>query len=116
MSGSTPRRHPASGPAAQGLDRPVRAPQLAGEPIETKRPLRRQAALRLADQGLRRKRLVRRAAVRHRGDIQDLCESFRGAEHLLEIQRDAQAIVSSLFGEATAAADGKAAAELIPHE
>ena len=42
-------------------------------------------------------------------------ESFRGADHLRQIQQEAQAIVSSLFGEEqAAAADDKAAAELTP--
>jgi phosphoglucomutase len=43
-------------------------------------------------------------------------ESFRGADHLREIQRDAQGIVGSLFGEAQApAAADKAPAEFSSH-
>jgi phosphoglucomutase len=43
-------------------------------------------------------------------------ESFRGTDHLREIQRDAQAIVGNIFGEAAAAADDRAPAELTPHD
>ena len=43
-------------------------------------------------------------------------ESFRSADHLREIQQDAETIVGSLFGEAASAADKKAATELISHE
>jgi phosphoglucomutase len=43
-------------------------------------------------------------------------ESFRGADHLREIQRNAQGIVGSLFGEAAAAVGDGAAAELTPHD
>ena len=43
-------------------------------------------------------------------------ESFRGADHLREIQRDAQAIVDSLFREAAAAVGDRAAAQLTPHD
>jgi phosphoglucomutase len=43
-------------------------------------------------------------------------ESFRGPDHLRQIQREAQTIVGSLFGNAAATADDKAAVELTPHE
>ena len=43
-------------------------------------------------------------------------ESFRDVDHLRKIQGDALAIIGSLFSEAAAADDGKAAAELTPHE
>ena len=41
--------------------------------------------------------LVRRTAVRHRRDLQDYAESFRGPDHLARIQAKAQTIVSDAF-------------------
>ncbi len=45
-------------------------------------------------EGDRGKRMVRGAAVRDRGHLQDLCGEFRDADHLKCILEEAQTIVS----------------------
>ena len=51
-------------------------------------------------QGDRRKRLVRRAAIRHRRCLQDLRREFPRPEHLKKIQEEAQAMVGAVLGAA----------------
>jgi phosphoglucomutase len=88
----------------------VRATELAGEPIETR--LTAAPAGGAALGGLKVSAPSGWFAARPSGTeamYKIYAESFRGVDHLREIQREAQAIVSSLFGEAEAAAGDKAA-------
>jgi phosphoglucomutase len=96
----------------------IRATELAGEPIEVK--LTAAPAGGAPFGGIKVSAASGWFAARPSGTeaiYKVYAESFRGADHLRRIQRDAQAIVGSLFGdEQSAAADGKAPAELTPHE
>ena len=95
----------------------IRATQLAGEPIEAKLIAAPGGGAPFG--GIKVSAESGWFAARPSGTeaiYKIYAESFRGADHLRDIQRDAQAIVGSLFGEATAAADDKAPAELTPHE
>ena len=96
----------------------IRATELAGEPIESQIDrCARRTALRSA--GSRSPPQSGWFAARPSGTeamYKIYAESFRGAEHLREIQQDAQTIVGSLFGEEEAATlDGKASAEFSSH-
>ena len=95
----------------------IRATELAGEPIETKLTAAPGGA---SLGGIKVSAASGWFAARPSGTeamYKIYAESFRGAEHLREIQQEAQAIVGSLFGEAEAAAAGaKEAAEFIPQE
>ncbi len=94
----------------------IHATELAGEPIETRLTAAPGGGAPLG--GIKISAASGWFAARPSGTeaiYKIYAESFRGADHLREIQRDAQAIVGSLFGETAATADGKATAELTPH-
>jgi phosphoglucomutase len=95
----------------------IHATQLAGEPIETK--LTTAPGGGAAFGGIKVSAESGWFAARPSGTeaiYKIYAESFRSADHLRQIQRDAQAIVGSLFGEeAAAAGEDKAATELTPH-
>ena len=95
----------------------IRATELAGEPIESKLTAAPGGGAPLG--GIKVSAASGWFAARPSGTeaiYKVYAESFRGAEHLREIQRDAQTIVDSLFGEYEAAtADDKAAAESTRH-
>ena len=83
----------------------IRATQLAGEPIETKLTAAPGGGAPLG--GIKVSAASGWFAARPSGTeaiYKVYAESFRGADHLRQIQQEAQAIVSSLFD------DGKAAA------
>ena len=94
------------------------ATQLAGEPIETKLTASPGGGAPFG--GIKISAAGGWFAARPSGTepiYKVYAESFRGADHLSQIQQEAQAIVSSLFGEErAAAADDKPPAELTPHE
>ena len=96
----------------------IRATELAGEPIESK--LTAAPGDGASFGGIKVSAASGWFAARPSGTeamYKIYAESFRGADHLRQIQQEAQAIVGSLFGEEqAAAADEKAAAELTPHE
>jgi phosphoglucomutase len=95
----------------------IRATQLAGEPIEAKLATAPGDGAPLG--GIKVSAKNGWFAARPSGTeaiYKVYAESFRGADHLLQIQQEAQAIVGRLFGEAAATADDKAPAELTPHE
>jgi len=94
----------------------VRATDLAGEPIQSR--LTAAPGNGAAFGGIKISAASGWFAARPSGTealYKIYAESFRGADHLREIQNDAQAIVGALFGE-TAAGDDKSAAELIDHQ
>jgi phosphoglucomutase len=94
----------------------IRATQLAGEPIDAK--------LTVAPGGgplggIKISAASGWFAARPSGTeaiYKVYAESFRGADHLRQIQEEAQAIVGGLFGECDVAAEDKTAAELTAHE
>jgi phosphoglucomutase len=95
----------------------IRATQLAGEPIEAKLATAPGDGAPLG--GIKVSAENGWFAARPSGTeaiYKIYAESFRGTDHLCEIQRDAQAIVGSIFGEAAAAADDRAPAELTPND
>ena len=95
----------------------IRATQLAGEPIKAKLTAAPGDGAALG--GIKVSAAGGWFAARPSGTeaiYKIYAESFRGADHLRQIQQEAQVIVSSLFDEEEAAADNKAPAELAPHE
>jgi phosphoglucomutase len=96
----------------------VRATKLAGEPIET--TLTAAPGGGASFGGIKVSTASGWFAARPSGTeamYKIYAESFRGAEHLREIQREAQAIVESLFGgEKAGTADSSAAAEFTPQK
>ena len=95
----------------------IRATQLAGEPIKAKLTAAPGDGAPLG--GIKVSAAGGWFAARPSGTeaiYKIYAESFRGADHLRQIQQEAQVIVSSLFDEEEAAADNKAPAELAPHE
>jgi phosphoglucomutase len=95
----------------------IRATELAGEPIETKLTAAPGGGAPLG--GIKVSAESGWFAARPSGTeaiYKVYAESFRGPDHLRQIQQEAQAIVGSLFGNAAATTDDKVAAELTPHE
>ena len=95
----------------------IRATELAGEPIKAKLTAAPGGVAPLG--GIKVSAESGWFAARPSGTeaiYKIYAESFRCADHLRDIQRDAQAIVGSLFGEAAAAVGDSAAAELTPHD
>jgi phosphoglucomutase len=95
----------------------IRATQLAGEPIEAKLTAAPGDGAPLG--GIKVSAENGWFAARPSGTeaiYKIYAESFRGTDHLCAIQRDAQAIVGNIFSEVAAPADGKAPAELTPHD
>jgi phosphoglucomutase len=95
----------------------IHATELAGEPIETKLTAAPGGGAPLG--GIKVSAESGWFAARPSGTeaiYKIYAESFRGADHLRQIQQEAQTIVGSVFNEAAAAADAKAPAELTPHD
>lgn len=96
----------------------IRAKELAGEPIETRLTAAPGGGASFG--GIKVSTASGWFAARPSGTeamYKIYAESFRGADHLREIQRDAQGIVGGLFGEEeAAAADSSAVAEFSSQE
>jgi len=95
----------------------VRATELAGEPIQSRLTVAPGDGEQFG--GIRISAASGWFAARPSGTealYKIYAESFRDADHLREIQQDAQTIVGSLFEKAAVADGDKSAAELIGHE